>query len=177
MNFDFFDYSANLKNIQRQGWIDKVQIKNPESVADHSYSMAVMSMVISDLEGYDTEKILKMTILHDLAESAIGDLTPDQITREKKRSMENKAFVDIAFHLPESIRSSYLQIWNEYLNHDSPESKIVHQIDRLEMALQARLYVKQGYLKEKMTPFFDSAKEDIVHPKIKELFGRMMSDI
>ena len=60
MILDFLKDSANLKTISRQGWIDKLSIKNPESVADHSYSMAIMAMIISDLENYDSEKILKM---------------------------------------------------------------------------------------------------------------------
>jgi len=47
MIIDFFRTVVNLKKISRQGWIDKVSIENPESVADHSYSMAMMSMVIS----------------------------------------------------------------------------------------------------------------------------------
>ena len=73
---DFFKSTLNLKNIYRQGWIDKLSIEHPESVADHSYSMAIMGMVISDLENYDSEKMLKMILLHDLAESKIGDFTP-----------------------------------------------------------------------------------------------------
>jgi len=81
---DFFKTAANLKRIPRQGWIDKLSLNNPESVADHSYSMAVMSMVISDLGNYDSEKILKMVLLHDLSESYIGDYTPDQISKEEK---------------------------------------------------------------------------------------------
>ena len=50
---DFFKNALNLKNISRQGWIDKLSIEHPESVADHSYSMAIMGMVISDLENCD----------------------------------------------------------------------------------------------------------------------------
>ena len=42
---NFLKYSLNLKNVQRQGWIDKLSIQNPESVADHSYSMAMMAMM------------------------------------------------------------------------------------------------------------------------------------
>ena len=80
----FFKIASNLKNISKQGWIDKLSIEHPESVADHSYSMAIMAMIISDLENYNSEKILKMVLLHDLAESKIGDLTPDQISRMKK---------------------------------------------------------------------------------------------
>ncbi|MBT5841962.1 MAG: HD domain-containing protein, partial [Thaumarchaeota archaeon] len=114
MILDFFKNAANLKNIPRQGWIYKLSIDDPESVADHSYSMAMMGMVISDLENYDSEKILKMALLHDLAESKIGDYTPEQIDKEKKMELENSAFVEIVKNLPNIIKSQYLQIWKEY---------------------------------------------------------------
>ena len=67
-------------------------LMNPESVADHSYSMAIMGMVISDLKHYNFEKMLKMILLHDLAESKIGDYTPGQISKIEKYELENKAF-------------------------------------------------------------------------------------
>ena len=176
MILNFFKTAANLKNISRQGWIDKLSLESPESVADHSYSMAIMSMVISDLENYNSEKILKMVLLHDLAESKIGDYTPDQISKEKKKELENKAFFEIVRNLPDSVRTQYLKIWQEYQENNSPESKIVHQIDRLEMVLQAKLYQKEGHPKEKLYSFFESAKIDIVHPKLKELFRKILED-
>jgi len=176
MILDFFKTAANLKNISRQGWIDKLSLDSTESVADHSYSMAIMSMVISDLENYNSEKILKMVLLHDLAESKIGDYTPDQISKEKKKELENKAFFEIVRNLPDSVRTQYLKIWQEYQENNSPESKIVHQIDRLEMVLQAKLYQKEGHPKEKLYSFFESAKIDIVHPKLKELFRKILED-
>ena len=66
---DFFQKVLELKNIPRQGWKEKLGINNPESVADHSYSTSVISMILSDLEGLNSEKIIRMALLHDLAES------------------------------------------------------------------------------------------------------------
>ena len=107
MILDFFKTAANLKKISRQGWIDKVSLKNPESVADHSYSMAIMGMVISDLENYNSEKIIKMILLHDLSESKIGDYTPSQVNKEKKNKLENDAFNEITKNLPDLIKSQF----------------------------------------------------------------------
>jgi len=177
MILDFLKTAANLKKISRQGWVDKLSLDNPESVADHSYSMAVMSMVISDLENYNSEKILKMVLLHDLAESKIGDYTPEQLSNEKKNKLENSAFEKIIKNLPDLIKSQYLQIWQEYQENTSPESKIVHQIDRLEMALQAKIYQKDGHSQEKLESFFKSAKTHITDPKLKELFTKIIKDI
>jgi putative hydrolases of HD superfamily len=173
---DFFKNSLNLKNISRQGWIDKLSIEQPESVADHSYSMAVMAMVISDLENYDSEKILKMVLLHDLAESKIGDFVPGQISKEEKEKIENNAFYEIIEKLPVSIKSKYVKIWKEYQSKTSPESQIVHQVDRLEMALQAKMYQKSGSSKEDISSFLETAKSEITHPKLKELFRKIIED-
>jgi len=177
MILDFLKTAANLKKISRQGWIDKLSLDNPESVADHSYSMAIIGMVISDLENYNSEKILKMILLHDLAESKIGDYTPKQLDKEKKNKLENNTFNEIIKSLPDLIKSQYLQIWQEYQENNSPESKIVHQIDKLEMALQAKIYEKDGYSQEKLEVFFESAKRNITDPKLKELFTKIIKDI
>ena len=173
---DFFKNALNLKNISRQGWIDKLSIEHPESVADHSYSMAIMGMVISDLENYDSEKMLKMILLHDLAESKIGDYTPNQISKENKIKIENNAYDEIISTLPDAIKLQYGKIWEEYQDNVSPEAQIVHQIDRLEMALQAKIYQKSGSSKEDIDTFLATAKSDITHPKLKELFQQILQD-
>jgi putative hydrolase of HD superfamily len=173
---DFFKTAANLKKISRQGWVNKLSLDNPESVADHSYSMAVMSMAISDLGNYDSERILKMVLLHDLAESKIGDYIPEQISKEKKDKLENDAFYEIIKQLPDIIQSQYLRIWQEYQENTSPESNIVHQIDKLEMALQAKIYQNSGQSKEKLESFFESARIEITDSKLKELFTKIVED-
>ncbi len=142
MILSFFNTSINLKKIPRQGWIDKLSINNPESVADHTFSMAIMGMIFADLENYDVEKILKIILLHDLAESITGDVTPEQIPKDKKRTLENNAMKKILSDLPTSLQQQYSALWDEYQLGNSMESKIVHQLDRLEMALQAKIYSK-----------------------------------
>lgn len=176
MILDFFKTAVNLKNISRQGWINKLSLKHPESVSDHSYSMAIMGMVISDLENYNSEKILKMILLHDLAESKIGDYTPNQISKENKIKIENKAYDEIINALPDAIKLQYAQIWEEYQKQESPESKIVHQIDKLEMALQAKMYQKQGSSKDAVESFFKSAENEITHPKLKDILNQILQD-
>ena len=176
MILDFFKTAVNLKNIARQGWIDKLSIENPESVADHSYSMAIMGMVISDLENYDSEKILKMILLHDLAESKIGDYTPNQISKENKVKIENNAYDEIISTLPNTIKLQYGEIWEEYQKQESPESKIVYQIDKLEMVLQAKMYQKKGAPTEAVVSFFKSAESEIIHPKLKEIFTKIIEE-
>lgn len=175
MILDFFQIAANLKTIPRQGWIDKLLIKTPESVADHSFLMSVMGMVLSDLEHYNTEKILKMIILHDLAESIIGDFTPEQKLKKEKRSLENKTMHEILGNLPSDLQDQYIVLWNEFQNNKSVEAKFVHQIDKLEMSLQSKIYSKQINSSKKIHPFLESAKSEIKHPNLLNLFKQITS--
>ena len=44
------------------------------------------------------------------------------------------------------------------------------------MVLQAKKYQKEGHSKEKLEPFFESAKKDITNSKLKELFTQIVND-
>lgn len=175
-NIDFFQAAANLKKIKRQGWISKISVKDPESVADHTFLMAIIGMTISDHENYDTLKILKMILLHDLAESYVGDIIPEQMSKSEKYEIENKAFAEITSSLPDSMKTSYQKIWDEFQENSSDEAKLVHQIDKFEMALQAKIYQSDGYPKEKLGVFFESAKNELTDSKLKELFTKITED-
>ena len=109
----FFQKVLMLKTIPRQGWKEKLEINHPESVADHSYAVSTMSMILSDLEELNTEKIMKMALLHDLAESVIGDIIPNTITNDEKILKETQAMKQILKNLPDKITGSYHEIWND----------------------------------------------------------------
>ncbi|HSD05082.1 MAG TPA: HD domain-containing protein [Nitrosopumilaceae archaeon] len=173
MLFDFFNIITELKKTPRKGWKDKAGIESPESVADHSFNMAIMAMVLSDLDGMGTEKILKMALLHDVAESITGDLTPDEISKEDKTKLEKQTMQEILTNLPSSLSEKYVAIWDEYVNGYSKEAVLVHDIDRLEMALQARKYLAEGKPLDKLDVFFSSARKDIKSEKILKLLDEI----
>ncbi|MFB5605397.1 MAG: HD family hydrolase [Nitrosarchaeum sp.] len=170
MILDFLYTSAKLKKIPRQGWIEKLAINQPESVADHTCSMAIMGMIFADMKNYDTEKILKIILLHDLVESITGDMTPEQISKDEKMTLENKTMKIILKDLPKILQKQYRVLWDEYQSNKSIEAKFVHQIDKLEMALQAKIYRDDGCDDEKISVFFNSAKDSITDSKLLELF-------
>ena len=60
--------------------------------------------------------------------------------------------------IPKEIREEYEEIWLEYLHNRTEIARFVHRIDKLEMALQADQYAKQGYADKLLAPFFESAK-------------------
>ncbi len=170
---DFFQIIINLKNVQRKGWKNKLDLKNSESVADHSYSMAFMALVISEIQGMDTKKIVKMSLLHDLVESVVGDFTPDEITKTKKHELENNSMKKIIANLPNNLSHEYQQIWDEFQIHQSEESVFVHEIDKLEMAFQAKTYLDKGFPKEKIQLFIDAANKEIRNTYLKKIMANL----
>ena len=170
----FFQKVLELKNIPRQGWKNKLDMNNVESVADHSYSTAMMSMVLSDLEGLDTEKIIKMALLHDLAESVIGDVTPDEIKGERKISIENKAMIQILENLPSNVAEQYIILWDDFQKNSSKEANLLHEIDKLEMAFQAKFYLDEGISKEKLRSFFKTANNEIRNKQLRDILVNLL---
>ena len=173
MLFDFFYIASELKKIPRKGWKEKIGIQHPESVADHTFSAAVMAMVFSDLQKLDTKKILKMALLHDLSESITGDFTPEEISKNDKKEIENQTMNEIFSKLPSEITNEYVKIWNEFQDGISKESILMHEIDRLEMAIQSLKYNAEGHSKEKLALFFESAKKDIKSKEILEILDEI----
>jgi putative hydrolases of HD superfamily len=156
---NFFSFVMELKAIKRSGWINKVKVKNPESVADHTYAMSTMVMVFSDILGMQTERALKMAILHDLGESIIGDYGPNEISSNEKRIKETEAIDRILYHLPAGISKEYTDIWKEYLENKTDTSQLVHGVDRIETGFQAKTYESQGYPSSILQQFFTNTMD------------------
>lgn len=169
---DFFKIAAELKSIPRQGWISKADIQNPESVADHTFSASMMAMVFGDMLKLDTCKLVRMMLIHDLAESLTGDIMPDQMSQQEKRTLEDTAIEKILGTLPESLQSLYQKVWDELAQNSTAEAILVHEIDKLEMALQASIYLAKSD-PAKLDTFFDSAIKSIHSPDLQKIFYRL----
>jgi len=170
---DFFYLVLELKKVPRKGWKSKANIEHPESVADHSYGTAMIAMVLSDLQKLDTQKIIKMALLHDLAETITGDFMPEEISKEIKNISERDAMKEILSKLPENIAEEYTKIWQEYLQINTKESILLHDIDKMEMAIQAAKYSSEGISNEKLNLFIDSAKKEIKSKELLEMLDTL----
>ncbi len=159
---DFLKMTGRLKREPRRGWVLKAGVSNPESVADHTFRLVLLSMVLGDLRGLNTEKMMKLAVIHDLGESLIGDITPEDKDKvESKELDEVNAINEVFSHLPDNLRESYSRLWTELGTSSSAEAKLVHDADKLEMALQASEYIGEGYSKEMLSEFKVSAIQQI----------------
>jgi putative hydrolase of HD superfamily len=166
---EFFKRSGQLKKVSRSGWI-RVGLKSPESVADHTFRTALLCMIFSSLEGLDELKMLQMALIHDLPEVIVGDLTPSEKAKADKNSEEDAMKSLLAF-LPKKVQGKYIQVWHEYASNKTVEAKAVRQLEKLEMALQAREYEDSGVAKERLEVFIKSAEESISFSAIRAIFS------
>lgn len=131
----------HLKNLYRQGWLTHIigldAENRVESVADHSWAVTILCMSI--IQKYhldlDLEKCMKIAIVHELGEIYAGDFIPNQVSKEEKHILEEKA-VDSLLN-EASFDNDFKELWLEYENQLSEEAVFVKQVDKLEPMLQA----------------------------------------
>ncbi|AMM53663.1 HD domain-containing protein [Pyrococcus kukulkanii] len=131
---------TRLKMLPRMGWLLK-GIPNPESIADHSYMVAFITLLLAEnLKSrgvkVNTEKALKLAIVHDIAEAVITDLPlPAQLYLNKEEA-ERLAFKE---EFPE-----FMDLFEEYRRGNSIEAQLVKLADRIDMVIQAYIYGLSG---------------------------------
>lgn len=135
---DFMSLALDLKKLPRTGWVQS-GVESPESVADHSYATALLAMVLSDSRGMDTLKVVRMALLHDLAEAITGDLTPPQ-KKEPQTVTEDDAMKLTLGRFPPTLAEMYGTLWDEYRAGESSEARLVYAADKIEMLIQALDY-------------------------------------
>jgi putative hydrolase of HD superfamily len=169
---NFFEITGILKRIQRTGWI-KAGVYTAESVADHSLRTVILCMLYADIQELDTLKLIKMAIIHDLPEAILGDLIPIQKS-EKTKKREKDVIQKIFCLLPDLQRENYLAVWNEYQEGKTKEAKALNQLDKIEMALQAKEYHELGILNKGLKDFIQSAKDAIVWPDLNRFLSKIL---
>jgi len=140
---EFMDYAGRLKRIRRTGWVIR-GIPNAETVAEHSYRAALLGYVLAKERGLNAEKIMGMLLLHDLAESIIGDIIPEGEDFMDKEGIESEAMKKILQSLGD-LGSEFYELWNEFLHGNSEEAQLARMVDKAEMAYQAKEYLDMGY--------------------------------
>jgi putative hydrolases of HD superfamily len=166
-------WASTLKTVKRTGWLDRgVAAQNAESVADHSYGVALLAWVTAlerQAQGamLDPQRVLALALLHDLPEAVTGDMTPydsssipdasdpdargafldrrherDETRTAAKRAAEDAAMGSLVAALPASARETIAGLWDELRRGESDEARFVKQVDRLETFLQSLRYLE-----------------------------------
>ena len=164
----FLHRVGRLKFVPRTGWLDRgISSLETESVADHSWRTALLAwLAAADQPALDRDRVLKLALIHDLAEAVTGDLPPydpallpdagDESARRgfldnrhvrsaerlaAKRAAEAQAMTSLLVDLPRLLAAELEALWRELEDGSSPEARFVKQADKLETYLQSREYL------------------------------------
>jgi 5'-deoxynucleotidase YfbR-like HD superfamily hydrolase len=140
-----------LKGLKRTGWALRGQPSDTESVAAHSFGVAVTAMLLADelvARGLtlDRERILRMALLHDWAEARLGDLprtAARYLDAQTRKRADAAAFADIATGAG-AADAYYKDLHHEYEQRSSLEARLVKAADVIDLLVQALAMEQAG---------------------------------
>lgn len=122
-----------LKNIFRQTHLSNNGRK--ENDAEHSWHMAIMAYVLKEYanERINIAKVMLMCLIHDIVEIDAGDTYAyDTESLKTQKTRENIAKERIFSILPEEQAREFIEIFDEFENCETPESKFAHAMDNIQ---------------------------------------------
>ncbi|KKR30096.1 hypothetical protein A2715_04190 [Candidatus Woesebacteria bacterium RIFCSPHIGHO2_01_FULL_39_32] len=165
----------SLKDVDRTGWVIK-GVKNAESVADHTWGVAFLTLILADPKKLNKEKLLKMTIVHDLGEIIPGDVRWEAGkkvigSQRKKRKKELDVMKDLFGDYPNG--KEYISLLKEFNEQKTPEAKFLKQVEKLEMVLQAYIYEETGRNKKSLIEFWENVEKYLEGTELESIFREL----
>lgn len=105
-----------------------------ESVAEHSWRVALMAMLIGDDMDFDTSKVIEMSLIHDLGEVFTGDI-PTFKKKRTDRSIENEQYDRWVRSFPSPQKEHFESLLKEMEEQESIESRVFKALDKLEAVI------------------------------------------
>ncbi|MBY7731543.1 HD domain-containing protein [Vibrio splendidus] len=120
-----------LKSVHRQ--TKPVGLDRYENSAEHSWHVCLSALMLKDYanETIDITRVVKMLLIHDLGEIDAGDTIIYASETEENKLKERNCVERLFQSLPNDLREEYLQLWLEFEEGESPESKFAKAIDRV----------------------------------------------
>lgn len=126
---------GNIKDLRRRGWI-KRRVAEPESDADHMYSVALQALLLAPPH-LNRLHCLELALIHDLPEIYASDFTPGEISADRKYELELQA----ARRIAEELDFPQILDWFiEFETQSTPEARFVKSLDKQDNALTAAYY-------------------------------------
>ena len=135
---------GQLKRVKRSGWW-VAGVKDPESVAEHSFRTALIAYILAQREGANPEKAALMALFHDVPEARVNDLHRIGRRYVNWENAEGKAVEEQSKRLPEKMAERITSLFAEWEEAASAEARVARDADLLECLVQAREYQALGY--------------------------------
>ena len=121
-----------LKSVLRQSYL--IDSDRHENSAEHSWHLAVAAMVLAEhaKEEIDVSKVIRLVLVHDLVEIDAGDtFIYDDAGNVGKAGREQKAANRLFGVLPEEQGQTFMALWREFEDRQTPDAKFAFALDRL----------------------------------------------
>ena len=133
---DFILEIDKEKNILRQTHLSGHGRRENDS--EHAWHMAIMAYLLRDYsnEPVDIAKVMLMCLIHDIVEIDAGDTYAyDAEGLKTQKARENAAKERIFSLLPDEQKQELMQLFDEFEEFATPESKFAHAMDNLQPLL------------------------------------------
>ena len=197
---EFFLKTGEVKRLKQRGLILR-GVKDPANIGEHNFRETLMGWVLTTSfdVGVDPHRIIKISLVRDLASGYAGDPTPyepliwkhegqdiqevfkkwirlpkeekEQYLKEKLKQ-QRTGLENLLTHLPDPAANEMEKLWTEYENQTTQEARFVYQLHFLEDFIQALEYWKE----DKSFPiesWWHQMKELISEPVLVELLGKL----
>jgi 5'-deoxynucleotidase YfbR-like HD superfamily hydrolase len=134
---------GHLKNLPRSGWL-LLGIPLPESVAEHSFRVAMTGMILAATAEADVGRTAALCLFHDAHETRIGDV-PSVGRAYISTAIPEAVTAHQVAGLPDNAAKMLTDLTAEYEANETDEARLAHDADKLETLLQALEYAAQGY--------------------------------
>ncbi|MFA5248240.1 MAG: HD domain-containing protein [Patescibacteria group bacterium] len=161
---------SQLKRQVHAGWW-KIGVKQPATVAEHVFRASQIGYILAVMEGANPEKVVTMLMIHDNAETRIGDQDKVAARYYSNKEAEKRAFVEQTELLHQAIRQKWQEYFDEYENRTSKEGIVAKDADWLEQAFQAKEYVDSGY--KAAQNWIDNVAEAVETESAKKIIAEM----
>ncbi len=179
---NFMVEADRLKEVKRSGWLIS-NVKNPEHVGDHSYSIALLSYILAKRMNLDANRCMMMALLHDINEVITGDIATrhnkknqKMQDREKKMAERRNELKMISF-LGDTDKRNIRKFLDELYSEKTAEAKLVKQCDKLDYVIQLINYSKHMKSDERVDEFFLTADPKIDIQEVRYLFNKVKTRI
>lgn len=129
---DILQVAGRLKTTTRHCY---TQENRKESVADHSWRISLMAMLLTnEFPEADMNRVIRMCLIHDLGEAFTGDI-PSFYKKDEDEDKEEKLLFNWVNTFPEAEREEWMALYKEMLALETQEAKIYKALDRLEAVI------------------------------------------
>ena len=183
------DFFLAIRSLMTVGRFSVYKCHFREDVAQHSYFTTLYAMILADLERdkgtkVDSERLMRMALLHDAEEARTGDIHHPFKHQDIRfaESLDARAFewfTTLMGGLPQNLREEYVRLRRAERD-DSIEANILKASDKIEALLWAyeeyllgNVHVRKALIVEDILSKLDQIQLETVKTLVSEIRKRL----